>query len=38
MDINYTEVMEKLAKEEDELKDLEYAGVLRAVEIGDLRK
>ena len=38
VDINYTEVMEKLAKEEDELKDLEYAGVLRAVEIGDLRK
>ncbi len=38
VDINYAEVMEKLAKEEDELKDLEYAGILRAVEIGDLRK
>ena len=38
VDINYAEVMEKLAKEEDELKDLDYAGILRAVEIGDLRK
>lgn len=38
VDINYTDVMTNLAKEEDELKDLEYAGVLRAVEIGDLRK
>lgn len=38
LDINYAEVMTTLAKEEDELKDLEYAGVLRAVEIGDLRK
>lgn len=37
VDINYTEVKEKLAKEEDELKDLDQAGIIRAAEIGELR-
>jgi len=38
VDINYAEVMEKLTNEEDELKEMEGAILIRASEIGDLRK
>lgn len=38
VDINYAEVMEKLTNEEDELKEMEGASLIRASEIGDLRK
>lgn len=37
-DINYAEVMTRLAKEEEELKVLEHAMMIRAAEIGDLRR
>lgn len=37
-DIHYTEVLEKLEKEEAELKDMEHAVFIRAAEIGDLRR
>lgn len=37
-DINYAEVLTRLAKEEAELKELEYAMTIRATEIGDLRR
>ena len=37
-DINYAEVMTRLAKEEVELKELEMAMLFRASEIGDLRR
>ena len=38
VDINYAEVMEKLTNEEDELKEMDGASLIRASEIGDLRK
>ena len=38
VDINYAEVMEKLTNEEEELKEMEGASLIRASEIGDLRK
>lgn len=38
VDINYTELMEKLAKEEVELKEMENASLFRAFDIGELRK
>ena len=36
-DINYAEVMTRLAKEEEELQVLEHAMTIRATEIGELR-
>lgn len=38
VDINYAEVMEKLTNEEDELKEMEGASLIRASEIAELKK